>query len=128
MLGIGLADGPEELGLERHLEAVEDLVGALVADGLEQHLTRVTDAALDDVGARLRELAELLEHALHRRRRELADLRDLDGQLFDLRLAELAHDGGRGVGAQRDHEDGRLAQPGQGVESRRHLSSPPSCA
>jgi hypothetical protein len=76
---------------------------------LVEHVAGVRETALQDVRVRLRELGELGEDGADRRVRDLADLRNLRGELLDLARAEVAHDLGGGVGAERQQEDRGLA-------------------
>ncbi len=83
----------------------DDLVGLALAEGVLEELACVVEAALGDVLLRDGDLVELLDDRLLAVGRDVADARDLEGEVVDLLLAEVLEDLGRGVLAEAHQQD-----------------------
>ena len=114
LLRIGLLQRVEgsDVGAQGLDQAVEQPPRRIRAEGADQDLAGVVQAALEHVVVRDGHLVELLEDRFGLFVSDLGDARDLAADFLNLLLVELLENLGAGLVSQDHQQNGRLLDPG----------------
>ena len=91
----------------------QQVVGALLAEGLDQHAAGVVQAAVHHEVLRVEKLPELLQHLGRELRRDAAQIGQLLGDLLHVGLRQRAQNLLGQILAHGNQQDRRLAHPGE---------------